>query len=81
MPASFSWLEPMLSMAMGLLGALFPDMSCSVRMCGEWRGGGADAEPLEGPMFAGGEGGTSPAAAAWTVYGQRDSRKMLTVER
>lgn len=34
---SFSWLEPMLSMAMGLLGALFPAevMSCSVRMHGD----------------------------------------------
>lgn len=66
---SFSWLEPMLSMAMGLLGALLPDMSCSVRMCGDWRGGGADAEPPGpvGPMLgAGGEGGTSPATA-WTV--------------
>lgn len=63
---SFSWLEPMLSMAMGLLGALLPDMSCSVRMCGEWRGGGADAEPPVGPMFVGGEGGIGPATA-WTV--------------
>lgn len=52
---------------MGLLGALFPDMSCSVRMCGEWRGGGADAEPPVGPMFVGGEG----PATAWTVYRQK----------
>lgn len=51
---------------MGLLGALLPDMSCSVRMCGEWRGGGADAEPPVGPMFVGGEGGIGPATA-WTV--------------
>lgn len=61
----------MLSMAMGLLGALFPDMSCSVRRCGEWRGGGADAEPPVGPMFVGGEGCTGPATA-WTVYRQRE---------
>lgn len=67
---SFSWLEPMLSMAMGLLGALLPDMSCSVRMCGECKGWGA--EPPVGPIFAGGDGGTSPATA-WTVYGQRKS--------
>jgi len=60
---SFSWLEPMFSMAMGLLGALFPDISCSVRMCGECRGGGADAEPPAGPMFEGGDGGTIPATA------------------
>lgn len=63
---SFSWLEPMLSMAMGLLGALFPDMSCSVRMCGEWRGGGADEEPPVCAMFWGEEGGITPAMA-WTV--------------
>lgn len=60
---SFSWLESMLSMAIGLLGALLPDISCSVRMCGDWRGGGADAEPPAGPMFVGGEGGISPATA------------------
>lgn len=48
-------------MAMGLLGALLPDMSCSVRMCGECRGCGAEAEPPVGPMVAGGEGGTRPA--------------------
>lgn len=60
---------------MGLLGALFPDMSCSVRMCGECRGGGADAEPPVGPMFVGGDGGTSPATA-WTVYGQRERVSM-----
>lgn len=53
-------------MAMGLLGALLPDMSCSVRMCGDWRGGGAEADPPVGPMFVGGEGGTGPATA-WTV--------------
>lgn len=48
---------------MGLLGALLPDMSCSVRTCGECRGCGADAEPPVGAMVAGGEGGTSPATA------------------
>lgn len=61
----------MLSMAIGLLGALFPDMSCSVRMCGEWRGGGADAEPPVGPMCGGGgDGGITPVNAL-TVWGQR----------
>lgn len=66
---SFSWLELMLSMAMGLLGALLPVMSCSVRMCGECRGWGADAEPPVGPILGGGGvGGTSPATE-WTVYG------------
>lgn len=70
-------------MAMGLLGALLPDMSCSLRMCGEWRGGGAGAEPPTGPMFVGPVGGagaeppTGPMfvggdggkcpATAWTV--------------
>lgn len=39
-----------------------------MRMCGEWRGGGADAEPPVGPMFVGGEG----PATAWTVYRQRE---------
>lgn len=68
----------MLSMAMGLLGALFPDMSCSVRMWGEWRGGGPDADPPVGPIFAGGEGGTSPATA-WTVYKERDGKKETRV--
>lgn len=66
---SFSWLELMLSMAMGLLGALLPDISCSVRMCGECRGWGADVEPPVVPMLAGGEGGTSPEAA-WTAFGR-----------
>lgn len=61
-------------MAMGLLGALLPDMSCSVRMCGECRGWGADTEPPAGPIFAGGEGGTSPATA-WTVYRQRERER------
>lgn len=61
-------------MAIGLLGALLPDMSCSVRMCGECRGWGADTEPPVGPIFAGGEGGTSPATA-WTVYGQRERER------
>lgn len=56
----------MFSMAMGLLGALLPDMSCSVRTCGECRGCGADAEPPVGPMVAGGEG----PATAWTVCGE-----------
>lgn len=51
-------------MAMGLLGALLPDMNFSVRMCGECKGWGA--EPPVGPIFAGGDGGTSPATA-WTV--------------
>lgn len=69
---SVSWLELMLSMAMGLLGALFPDMSCSVRMCGERRGGGADDEPPVGPILVGGEGGTRPATA-WIVYTERES--------
>lgn len=57
----------MLSMAMGLLGALLPDISCSVRTCGERRGWGADVEPPVVPMLAGGEGGTSPETA-WTAY-------------
>lgn len=48
---------------MGLLGALLPGMNCSLRMCGEWSGGGADAEPPEGPMFVGGDGGIIPATA------------------
>lgn len=78
-PTSVSWLEPMLSMAMGLLGALLPDMSCSVRMCGECKGWGADAEPPVGPILAGGEGGTSPATA-WTVCGRR-GEKEENVER
>lgn len=52
---------------MGLLGALLPDISCSVRTCGECRGWGADAEPPVVPMLAGGEGGTSPETA-WTAY-------------
>lgn len=57
----------MLSMAMGLLGALLPDISFSVHMCGECRGWGAEAEPPAVPMLAGGEGGTSPEAA-WMAY-------------
>lgn len=60
---------------MGLLGALFPDMSCSVRICGEWRCWGADAEPPVGPMLGGGEG----PATAWTVYGQRDRKTVMMV--
>lgn len=64
---SFSWLALMLSIAMGLLGALLPDISCSGRTCGEWRGWGADAEPPVVPMLAGGEGGTSPETA-WMAY-------------
>lgn len=73
---SFSWLELMLSMAMGLLGALLPDISCSVRTCGERRGWGADVEPPVVPMLAGGEGGTSPETA-WTAYeGKGRSREM-----
>lgn len=63
----------MLSMAIGLLGALLPDMSCSVRTCGECRGWGADAEPPVVPMLAGGEGGASPATA-WTAYGDKERR-------
>lgn len=67
---SFSWLVPMLSMAIGLLGALFPVMCCSVCMCGDWRGGGgAEAEPPVGPIEGGGEGRISPATA-WTVWRQ-----------
>lgn len=61
----------MFSMAMGLLGALLPDISCSVRTCGECRGWGADAEPPVVPMLAGGEGGTSPETA-WTAYGGKE---------
>lgn len=61
----------MLSMAIGLLGALLPDMSCSVRTCGECRGWGADAEPPVVPMLGGGEGGASPATA-WTAYGDKE---------
>lgn len=37
-----------------------------MRMRGEWRGGGADAEPPVGPIVVGGEGGIGPATA-WTV--------------
>lgn len=73
-PTSVSWLEPMLSMAMGLLGALLPDMSCSVRMCGECKDWGAGAEPPVGPILAGGEGGTSPATA-WTVCGWKGEKE------
>lgn len=65
-------------MAMGLLGALLPDMSCSVRMCGEWRGGGAGTEPPVGPMVVGGEGGIGPVTA-WTVYEQREEERMNTI--
>lgn len=72
----------MLSMAIGLLGALLPDMSCSVRTCGECRGWGAGAEPPVVPMLAGGEGGASPATA-WTAYGDKErgdmNRKMRNV--
>ena len=59
---------------MGLLGALLPVRSCSVRMCGEWRGGGADADPPMGPIFEGEVGGSRPAAA-WTVCRQREGYK------
>lgn len=58
-------------MAIGLLGALLPDMSCSVRTCGECRGWGADAEPPVVPMLGGGEGGARPATA-WTAYGDKE---------
>ena len=74
MRASFSWLEPMLSMAMGLFGALHPDMSCSVRMRGECRGGGAEDDPPGGTKEGGGEGCTTPATA-WTVFGRAGRRE------
>lgn len=65
-------------MAIGLLGALLPDISCSVRICGDWRGGGADAEPPVGPMFGGGEGGTSPATAL-TVWEHTEKERVESV--
>lgn len=54
-------------MAMGLLGALLPDMSCSVRMCGDWRVGGAEVEPF---IFVGDVVGNIPATAR-TAYNKR----------
>lgn len=61
---SFSWLQEMFSMAIGLLGALFPAEGTSCDGQGEGRGCTAPADWH--CTMLGGDGWTIPAAA-WTA--------------
>lgn len=66
---SFSWLQVMCSMAIGLLGALFPAEVTSWDAQGEGRGCTAPADWHCGML--GGEGWTTPAAACTACLGAK----------